>query len=124
MALLRVSCIIVCSLSARSLLSDLKWLNLDVVAVSETRVVDMCNLTSILGDFEIFASLSRSGMEGGVTVALVESLHLKIRSVFLDLEGNSMVLSVNDIEGSGFRLVAVYPVTRSRQMAFFRHLAF
>ena len=126
MASLRVGCVNARGLKSPwkqgRLLNDLRSFGMDVVAVSETRISDTHDFAPTFDDYEIFASLSRPGMGGGVAVLFRRGLGLQVRTIFLDPEGKSVVLDVSNGEGDAFRLVAVYAPTGAGRPDFFRRL--
>eukprot|EP00106_Octopus_bimaculoides_P006484 XP_014773926.1 PREDICTED: kinesin-related protein 9-like [Octopus bimaculoides] len=73
MAVLRFGCINVSgpgsSLKQGHSLNDFKWLNMDIIAISENMIPDTCTLAPIFDDFWIFASLGRPGMGWGGSIA-------------------------------------------------------
>ena len=72
MAVLRVSCVNARGLrypwKQGRLLNDLRSFDMDVVAVSETRISDTRLFAPTFDGYEIFAPLSQPGMGGGVAV--------------------------------------------------------
>ncbi len=124
---IRVGCLNVRGLGSAwkqgHLLNDLRSLNMDVVAITETRISDTRALAPIFDDFEVHASLSRREMGGGgVAVFFRKSLGLEVRKIFLDPDGKLVVLDVDGSEGAAFRLVAVYAPTGAGRPDFFRRL--
>lgn len=53
-----------------------------------------------------------------------KSRDLETRSVFVDPEGNIVVLDVNSSDGGAFRMVTVYALTGAEQTNYFKHLKF
>lgn len=120
-ATVRVGCINVRDLRSPwkqgRLLNDLRSLDLNVVAVSETRISGAHDLVSIFDDYEIYASFSRPGMEGEWRCCRKAS---KFRRSSWDLEDKLVILDESDSEGSAFRIVVVYARKRAEQPEF-RH---
>lgn len=69
---------------------------LDVIAISESRIYDTRNLASIFEDHEIYASLNRPRMGGGVAVLIRKALNLEVRVIFLDPEDKMAILGVSN----------------------------
>lgn len=81
---------------------------MDMTAVGETMIYDTRDLTIIFYDFEIHTFFNCFGIGGKVVVFFRKGLDLEIRLIFVDLNGNLVVLDVSNSEVGAFRLVAVY----------------
>lgn len=89
-------------------LSDLKSLGLDIVAISETRILGAFILTPIFNNYEIFLSC---GLLGLIYQVVVLFLDIKVQAIYLDSDGESVGLDVSSSKGNAFRLVAVIALT-------------
>lgn len=88
------------------MLNDLRSLDLDVVAINETRISNVRPLGPIFDDYEIFSSCGLSEVGCGEAGLFHTSLNLEVKAIFLDL-GGKLVLDVTGSEGSVLRLVVV-----------------
>lgn len=106
MVVLKLGRMNVSSWKQERLRNDFRLLSLDVIAVSKTKTAVTRVLAHVFNDFKIFVSLRRPRMER-VRAVFRKGLDLETWLVLLD-QRKSVVLDVNDKEGSTFRLVVAY----------------
>lgn len=78
--------------------NDLRSPDLDVAAISGTRIPGKQALVSIFKDNDVFPICSLSGVSGNIAVLLQKSLNHQVRTIFLHPGGRVVVLSVNGSE--------------------------
>lgn len=81
------------------LLNNLMSLCVDVATIGESKLSDLRYLITFFGGYETFLFLFRPGKGGGTLKLFRKDLGLKIKAVFLDLEGNLVDLGVNSSDG-------------------------
>lgn len=76
-------------------LNNLRSLDLDFAATSETKISGEHVSAPVFKDYIVFSSCGLSGVGGGVAVLLLKSKDLQVWAIFLDLDGMVIVLDVN-----------------------------
>lgn len=122
----RIGCINFCGLGLpwiqSHLLNDMRSLSVNVAAISEYSSQRTSSSFSI--DTRcFFISLCQPRWNGSGTVVLFrKDLHLKIKAIFFDLEGKSVVLYGSSSNGGAFILVTAYALTEAGRSDCFKRL--